>query len=137
MRKEFLLVLGNVVEVFALGAAMGMLFWVSVSGGVPNGGVLVESFHLQPERVVARRGGNYYLMRVGDTLGGVSWYLRALGISVSEKELAEWNGIRDPHTLRPGRLLRLQPPRGTEHQMPTVLAFPELLQSELTFQEDS
>lgn len=136
MRKEFLLVLGDVVGVFTLGAVMGMLFWVSLSGR-PQQGVLVESYYFQPERVVARRGENYYLMRVGDTLDGVSWYLRALGISVSEKELAEWNGIKNPRTLRPGRLLRLQPPRGREYKMPTVLGFPELLQSEVTFQKDS
>lgn len=136
MRKESLLVLGSVVEVFTLGAVMGMLFWVSVSGGVPNG-ALVESFHLQPERVVARRGESYYLLRMGDTLDQVCWYLQALGFYVSQEQLATWNGIEDPRKLRPGQILRLQPPKGIEHKMPTVLAFPELLTSELTFQEDS
>jgi lipoprotein NlpD len=49
----------------------------------------------------------YYLVRQGDTLGGVAKRRR-----ISSANLVRWNRLKSPYTLYAGRLLRVAPPGG-------------------------
>lgn len=60
-----------------------------------------------PERTVnipaaSEQVGQFYIVQRGDTLYGI-----ALKHGVSQKDLAEWNNIVDPHSIRPGQRINL------------------------------
>jgi len=65
--------------------------------------------HATPVHLVAR----------GDTL-----YSIAVENDLDWRDLARWNGIRDPHQLRVGQLLRLVPPRGGAYRHTASAAKP-------------
>jgi len=54
-----------------------------------------------------------YMVKPGDTLFSI-----ALDYGLDYKELAAWNGIRDPHVLVAGQQLRLRPPVTTAMTAP-------------------
>lgn len=50
----------------------------------------------------------YYMINQGDTLFGIAWRF-----GVDMQDLANWNGISNPHRIMAGNRLRMKPPRGT------------------------
>jgi lipoprotein NlpD len=57
----------------------------------------------------SRFQSGYYTVRANDTLYSIAWRYR-----VDWQQLASWNGIGAPYTIRPGQRLRMNPPpRGT------------------------
>src|SRR5512139_1848093 len=48
-----------------------------------------------------------HVVKSGETLYKIASHYR-----IDQRELASWNGIRDPNELRVGQRLRLVPPRG-------------------------
>lgn len=48
-------------------------------------------------------------VKTGDTLYSIAWES-----GIDFRELAAWNGIESPYTIRPGQNLRLKPPPGPE-----------------------
>ncbi|OOG24559.1 peptigoglycan-binding protein LysM [Thioalkalivibrio denitrificans] len=49
----------------------------------------------------------YYTVRANDTLYSIAWRY-----GVDWQQLAAWNGISSPYTIRPGQRLRMNPPPG-------------------------
>jgi len=60
----------------------------------------------------------FYIVQKGDTL-----YSIALNHGIDFKKLAEWNGIVDPKTIRPGQRLNLSTP--VQDAQPTLFALPQ------------
>jgi lipoprotein NlpD len=61
-----------------------------------------------PVRAPARASTNdsrVHVVRAGETLYKIAWQHR-----VDQRDLARWNGIRDPDVIRVGQRLRLTPP---------------------------
>jgi lipoprotein NlpD len=56
-----------------------------------------------------------YIVKRGDTL-----YSIALDNGLDYKELAEWNGISDPHAIQSGQQLRLRPPETVVQVQPAT-----------------
>ncbi|HXG28196.1 MAG TPA: peptidoglycan DD-metalloendopeptidase family protein [Nevskiales bacterium] len=48
-----------------------------------------------------------YVVQQGDTLYSIAWRN-----DLDFRELAAWNGIKPPYTIRPGQVLLLEPPEG-------------------------
>ena len=59
-----------------------------------------------PERTMnvpsSEQTDSFYIVQRGDTLYGI-----ALKHGISQKDLAEWNNINDPHSIRPGQRMSL------------------------------
>lgn len=59
-----------------------------------------------PERTMnvlpSEQTDSFYIVQRGDTLYGI-----ALKHGISQKDLAEWNNINDPHSIRPGQRISL------------------------------
>jgi lipoprotein NlpD len=53
-------------------------------------------------------GQREYVVRAGDTLFSIAWQH-----GVDQRDLARWNGIKNPDLIRVGQRLRLSPPVGT------------------------
>ena len=62
---------------------------------------------------------DYYVVKPGDTLFSI-----ALDFGVDYKELAAWNGIREPRALTVGQQLRLRPPAAMAVTAPLKVAPP-------------
>lgn len=60
----------------------------------------------------------FYIVQRGDTLYGI-----ALKHGISQKDLAEWNNISDPHSIRPGQRINLSLP--SENTGPVLFAVPQ------------
>ncbi|MBX3641229.1 MAG: peptidoglycan DD-metalloendopeptidase family protein [Nitrosomonas sp.] len=76
-----------------------------------------------PERTVnipaaSEQVGQFYIVQRGDTLYGI-----ALKHGVSQKDLAEWNNIVDPHSIRPGQRINLS--LSSSSTGPTLFAVPQ------------
>ncbi len=61
--------------------------------------------------------GQFYTVRKGDT-----FYSIALNHGIDYKELAEWNGIADPSTIRPGQRINLSVPATSKQAQPSLFA---------------
>ncbi|SIO31294.1 peptidoglycan DD-metalloendopeptidase family protein [Nitrosomonas cryotolerans] len=59
----------------------------------------------------------FYTVRKGDT-----FYSIALNHGIDYKELAEWNGIADPSTIRPGQQINLSVPATSKQAQPSLFA---------------
>jgi len=75
-----------------------------------------------PERTVSafpsEQTGPFYIVQRGDTLYGI-----ALKHGFSQKDLAEWNNINDPNSIKPGQRLNLSLPSGNAG--PVLFAVPQ------------
>jgi lipoprotein NlpD len=72
-----------------------------------------------PESTVsALQGDPFYIIQRGDTLYGI-----ALKHGINQKDLAEWNNINDPNSIKPGQRLNLSLPSGNAG--PTLFAIPQ------------
>jgi lipoprotein NlpD len=58
-----------------------------------------------------------HVVRSGDTLYKIAWQH-----GIDQRDLARWNGIRDPDVIRVGQRLRLTPPAGTRASPPPPAA---------------
>ncbi len=65
----------------------------------------------QPDPVAPRKAEERleYVVQSGDTLWSIA--RRKLGAASRYREIAEWNQIREPYTVRSGQKLLLKPPR--------------------------
>ncbi len=66
----------------------------------------------------SEQANQFYTVQRGDTLYGI-----ALKHGISQKDLAEWNNIVDPHSIRPGQRINLSLSSGNTG--PTLFAVPQ------------
>lgn len=66
----------------------------------------------------SEQNDSFYIVQRGDTLYGI-----ALKHGISQKELAEWNNISDPHSIRPGQRINLSLSPGNTG--PVLFAVPQ------------
>jgi len=79
----------------------------AVLAGCSYGGIApVESASRAPAATTSTPSA--YVVRRGDTLYSIAWRYR-----FDYRQLAAWNGIREPYTIYPGQKLRLTRPPGT------------------------
>lgn len=76
-----------------------------------------------PERAMSNalsseQNDSFYIVQRGDTLYGI-----ALKHGISQKDLAEWNNISDPHSIRPGQRINLSLASGNTG--PILFAVPQ------------
>lgn len=64
-------------------------------------------------------GFAYHRVREGETLYSIGWRY-----GLDHRELARWNGLEPPYLIRPGQLLRLEPPPGGERRRQEASARP-------------
>ena len=82
----------------------------AVLTGCSYGGIApVESVTRTPTaRAVPAAKPGAYVVRRGDTLYSIAWRY-----GFDYRQLAAWNGVREPYTIYPGQKLRLTRPPGT------------------------
>lgn len=75
-----------------------------------------------PERAISalpsEQNDPFYIVQRGDTLYGI-----ALKHGINQKDLAEWNNISDPHSIRPGQRINLS--LSSENTGPVLFAVPQ------------
>ena len=98
----------------ATAAAKLCLCWLLVLG---VGCTSTSSVHLpsRHSRAAQSSQGPVHVVRRGETLYQIAWQYR-----VDQRDLARWNGIRNPDVLSVGQRLRLTPPRGAVAAQPAV-----------------
>ncbi len=92
-------------------------------GSTPSSAPVIDRILVDPSQTVSEtdgidgKEGQRYIVKKGDT-----FYSIALNHGINYNELAEWNGIEDPSTIKPGQSINLSVP--SKQAQPSLFALP-------------